>query len=67
MKTQRKQLLIKAAAWIIAEIVLNLAGLDNLADYSEFVFDQDLAIPTDHPTMVTTLIFDRSNFSSLFS
>jgi hypothetical protein len=34
--------------WVVAEIVLNLAGLDNLADYSEFVFEHmmhDRAFP----------------------
>ena len=26
--------------WLIAEITLNLLGLDDLADYSEFIFEQ---------------------------
>lgn len=67
MKTQRKQLLVKTAAWFIAEVVLNLAGLDNLADYSEFVFDQNLAATGAHPTITTTLVFDRSATASLFA
>lgn len=67
MKTQRKQLLIKTAAWFIAEVVLNLAGLDNLADYSEFVFDQNLETIGAHPTIITTLVFDRSATASLFA
>lgn len=66
MKTQRKQLFIKTATWLIAEVVLNLAGLDNLADYSEFVFDQNSASSIGYPTIVNTLVFDRSNISSLF-
>ncbi|GAB4368836.1 MAG: hypothetical protein Kow00121_08240 [Elainellaceae cyanobacterium] len=41
---QRKWKLIgvKVAVWLIAEITLSLAGTDNLADYSEFVFDQEV-------------------------
>lgn len=67
MKTQRKQLFIKTATWLVAEVVLNLAGLDNLADYSEFVFDQNAASSIDHPTIVNTLVFDRSNIASISS
>ena len=32
----------KAGFWLMAEVWLNLIGLDNLADYSEFLFDQSL-------------------------
>lgn len=63
MKTRRQQLFTKTIAWLVAEVVLNLAGLDNLADYSEFVFDQHAATTTGHPTITTSLIFDRSIFS----
>jgi len=66
MKTQRKQLFIKTATWLIAEVVLNLAGLDNLADYSEFVFDQNSASSIGAPTIANTLVFDRSNNFSSF-
>ncbi|HEY9667144.1 MAG TPA: hypothetical protein V6C91_10080 [Coleofasciculaceae cyanobacterium] len=31
--------MIKITCWLIVEIILNLLGLDNLADYSEFVFE----------------------------
>ena len=37
-----KQVVYKAGIWLIAEIWLNLIGLDNMADYTEFIFDQDL-------------------------
>lgn len=67
MKNQRKQLFIKTASWFVAEIILNIAGLDNLADYSEFVFDQNLATSIGYPTITTTLIFDEVNSSSLFA
>ena len=31
---------IKAMVWVIAEILLNFIGLDDLADYSEFIFER---------------------------
>ncbi len=37
-----KQVVYRTGVWITAEIWLNLIGLDNFADYSEFIFDQDL-------------------------
>jgi hypothetical protein len=39
MKEQWKKVLVKTVAWSIAEIILNFVGLDNIADYSEFVFE----------------------------
>jgi hypothetical protein len=41
--------------WLVAEIILNLLGLDNLADYGEFVFDKD-AIPI-------AMVFNLANYS----
>ncbi len=38
MQVKWKTLLAKAIIWIGSEIFLNLVGLDNLADYSEYVF-----------------------------
>ncbi len=32
------QLLVKATVWLTMEVYLSLLGLDNLADYSEFLF-----------------------------
>ncbi len=37
-----KQVVYKTGFWLAAEIWLNLIGLDNIADYSEFIFAQDL-------------------------
>ncbi len=37
MKWQK--LLIKITFWFIAEVLLNIFGMDDLADYSEFVFE----------------------------
>ncbi|MEW6497162.1 MAG: hypothetical protein AB1589_32365 [Cyanobacteriota bacterium] len=39
MQTQWQKIFVKITFWLIVEIVLNLLGLDNLADYSEFVFE----------------------------
>jgi hypothetical protein len=37
MKILRSKLFFKVAAWLCAEVVLNFVGLDNLADYGEFI------------------------------
>lgn len=49
MKRQWKTLCVKATLWLVAEIVLNLLGLDNLADYSEFLFERELATAVHQP------------------
>lgn len=38
MKDQWQKLFLKLTAWLIVEILLNCLGLDNVADYSEFIF-----------------------------
>jgi hypothetical protein len=40
MKEWWKQQFTKIAIWVVTEILLSLIGLDTLADYSEFVFEQ---------------------------
>ena len=30
--------------WLIAEILLNYIGIDDLADYSEFLFEKPIAV-----------------------
>lgn len=40
MKGNWRNLLLKITGWLIAEAILNLVGLDNLADYSEFIFER---------------------------
>ncbi len=37
-----KKFLAKAGFWLTTEIWLNVLGLDNLADYSEFLIDKEL-------------------------
>ncbi|NJO42752.1 MAG: hypothetical protein HC769_10885 [Cyanobacteria bacterium CRU_2_1] len=67
MKAHHKSLLIKTATWIFAEVLLNLVGLDNLADYSEFLFDQRAIEVACNPAVTTTLLYDRSDISALFA
>lgn len=43
MRVKWRKLIIKTAVWLIAEILLSLLGIDDIADYSEFVFERDLA------------------------
>ena len=45
MNTQWHKILIKITFWLILEILLNVLGLDSLADYSEFIFEgHDMAV-----------------------
>lgn len=43
MKIHWKTAFIKTIVWLAAEIVLNLMGVDSLADYSEFIYEHQLA------------------------
>ncbi len=40
MNIRWQKLLVKMSFWLAAEIFLNLIGIDDLADYSEFVFEK---------------------------
>ena len=35
------QFLARVLFWLVAEIILNCLGLDNMADYSEFIFEKN--------------------------
>ncbi|GFE70789.1 hypothetical protein [Chroococcus sp. FPU101] len=37
MKVKWKKLVTMSLMWLASEIVLNFSGLDNLADYGEFI------------------------------
>ncbi|MGK7931914.1 MAG: hypothetical protein AB4041_10845 [Microcystaceae cyanobacterium] len=39
MDNHWKKSVIRISMWLVAEILLNLLGIDDLADYSEFVFE----------------------------
>ena len=43
-KTIWKKAIYKTGIWLGLEIWLNIIGLDNIADYGEFVLAQDLAL-----------------------
>jgi hypothetical protein len=62
MKTQWKKIWVKATFWLATELVLNLLGLDNLADYSEFIFEQEVAIATHQPQIVVVAPLHRPRF-----
>ena len=40
MRIRYRQLLFKLFTWFIAEVTLTYVGLDNLADYSEYLKEQ---------------------------
>lgn len=44
----------KAAIWLAVEILLTVTGLDNLADYSEFLFGRDCGLDRPIATVVST-------------
>lgn len=39
MNIRWQKLLVKISFWLATEIILNLVGIDDLADYSEFVYE----------------------------
>lgn len=38
----KQKTIAKIVVWLAAEIILNFIGLDDLADYSEFIFEHNL-------------------------
>lgn len=40
MKVQWKRILVKITVWLITDLLLNFLGLDDLADYGEFIFER---------------------------
>jgi hypothetical protein len=57
MRCHWEKPLVKIAVWLCAEITLSLMGLDNLADYSEFVFQDryDHLTESSHLVLVMTV------------
>lgn len=48
MNVRWKKLLLTTTLWLVTEIWFNCLGIDNLADYSEFVFaKQKITFKTD--------------------
>lgn len=44
MSHKYQQVLIKAVLWLTAEVFLNVVGLDDLADYSEYLFERNTMV-----------------------
>ena len=49
---------MRCLIWMIAEIILNFMGLDDLADYSEFILEKKVPIPE-------ALVIDKSTNNKL--
>ncbi len=49
----RNRSVMRCLLWIVAEIILNFIGLDDLADYSEFILERKVPIPE-------ALVIDKS-------
>lgn len=49
-----KLIAYKTGVWLAAEIWLNLIGLDNIADYSEFIFTQNIDLNKNKRTVKIT-------------
>ncbi|MEW6497954.1 MAG: hypothetical protein AB1589_36460 [Cyanobacteriota bacterium] len=63
---QWKKIWVKAVIWLVTEIILNLLGLDNLADYSEFLFEQEIAIAArNQHQIIAAAPFRRPRFYDL--
>ncbi len=56
MKIQWHKLLLKLTIWLVVEIVLNLMGLDDMADYSEFLLNHSNIATGSGDVYVTYII-----------
>ena len=60
------KLIIKLTIWLIAEIVGNAISVDYLMDYSEFLFEQNLAYQTKLVALIGgSMTIDRSNLTTV--
>lgn len=62
MKKQWTKVCVKVTFWLVTEIILNLLGVDNLADYSEFIFEKEVAIAIHSPQMTLIVPFCNPRF-----
>ena len=44
MRIRQRQAFTKILLWIVTETMLGFAGLDDLADYSEFIFERNAIV-----------------------
>ncbi|MDJ0590055.1 MAG: hypothetical protein QNJ72_08695 [Pleurocapsa sp. MO_226.B13] len=48
MNVRWQKLLVKTSLWLTTEIWFNFLGIDNLADYSEFIFEKNAIVQLLH-------------------
>jgi hypothetical protein len=44
MNGQARQWVFNLILWVVVEVILNVAGIDDLASYSEFLFEQPVHV-----------------------
>jgi hypothetical protein len=44
MNGQARQWVFNLILWVVVEVILNVAGIDDLANYSEFLFEQPIHV-----------------------
>lgn len=52
MSVRVQRAVLKASFWLASEVLLTLIGLDNLADYSEFVFQDRSGLSSIETTII---------------
>ncbi len=59
MKIKWQKLWVKTILWLGTEILLTLMGLDDLADYGEFLYEQKevASMRKAYPTLTVNFIF----------
>ncbi len=48
MNVRWQKLLVTTTLWLTTEIWFNFLGIDNLADYSEFIFERNAIVQLLH-------------------
>ena len=62
MQVKWKKLIVKITVWLFIEVLFSFLGLDNLADYSEYVFEKHLV---DSNSRKSSLVIDNSDMTIL--
>jgi hypothetical protein len=53
MQSRQQKIWTRILMWLMAEILLNWVGFDNLADYSEFIFEKHSVVFIHLTTVIT--------------
>ena len=59
MNVQWQKLLLTATFWLATEICFNFLGIDEIADYSEFIFKHQIIILTEGVTTELKYLPDK--------